>query len=338
MDIIKLHRKTSMMNNKVINLFQEIMSISLREAKIYALFEPINQILTSLLLLGTFGMGTYLISLGRLTLASFSVFIIILMQAIPAGKSIIQFGIYLKRAEALSKPVVDLLKIEDDIEDKYYQMNSSDNKLISLTDVSFTFEKDEILSNIFLDLYKNETVAIVGPSGSGKTTLLKIISGLYKSYEGNIERVPGLKFSYSTQESTLFKNKVEDNLEKDGGLVKNISIDKSIDELSGGEKQKVNLERAFLECHDILVLDEPTNNLDKHAVEEVLNRIEEEQKNKTSIILITHDINITKVANKILFLDNGKITGIGTYTDLLSKHKKFRAFVNLEKQRTILST
>lgn len=64
----------------------------------------------------------------------------------------------------------------------------------------------------------------------------------------------------------------------------------------------------------------------------------ESNQNNTSIILITHDISITKMANRIIFLDNGKITGIGNYNDLLSKHEKFRAFVTLEKQRKILST
>ncbi|WPK12672.1 ABC transporter ATP-binding protein [Lysinibacillus louembei] len=332
MDVINTHKISITMQDKVTNLFSKIMKLSLKEAKIYSWLEPINQVLTSILLLSTFGIGALLISTNHLTIASLSVFIIILMQAIPSAKAIMQFRLSWKRTESIAAPIRDILEIEELEENKHTLFDI--NKIVELTNLNFHYEDIACLENINLEINKGEIIAIVGPSGSGKTTLSKLIGGIYTKYSGQIKKPLDLKISYAPQHSNLFSEKVSDNYLTDGTIFMN-EVNKKIEELSGGEKQRVNLDRAFSNEYDLIILDEPTNNLDKSSIDKLIYKIKEEKTKNKSIILVTHNIEITKIADIIVFLDDGKITGIGNYNFLLESHKKFRAYKTLENMDSI---
>ncbi len=177
---------------------------------------------------------------------------------------------------------------------------------LKLMNVTKSFADKIILSSFSCEFPEKGVVAVIGESGVGKTTLLRMIAGLDKNYSGEIISGGIGKVSFAFQEHRLFPTvSALDNLvlvsfkKSDAEKVKIcenmlISLGFTKDdtrlfpsELSGGMKQRVSLARAFLKDSPILLLDEPTKELDKENAELVLNEIEKEGK-KRLVILVTH--------------------------------------------------
>lgn len=202
----------------------------------------------------------------------------------------------------------------------------------------------EVLKGVDLKVCRGEFACILGPNGSGKTTLLKIIGGYLKPDKGSV-KIDGVKIEdlnrnrvlefrrekigFVFQEDLMFealtvyenlevpllplikdrkmrREKIIEVLEKLGipGLV-----DRFPDQLSGGEKRKVSLARALLNNPPILLIDEPTSNLDRESTEEYLEQLLKLNKTGITILVATHDEKIEKYAGRRLYLKNGRITG-----------------------------
>jgi ATP-binding cassette subfamily F protein uup len=190
--------------------------------------------------------------------------------------------------------------------------------VLYLKDVSLNIGKDELFSEVNLQLYKNERVCLVGKNGSGKSTLLKIIANLIEASNGEIFIQPGLKVGYLPQTTTFSENQtiyqyVLNNKDTDqnkyqadiilGKLkVPNIELMKN---LSGGMQRRASLARSLIENPDIVLLDEPTNHLDIESIiwlEQYLNQY------KGSVICISHDRRfLDNISNKVWWLYNRQI-------------------------------
>ncbi len=187
--------------------------------------------------------------------------------------------------------------------------------ILSLNGVSKKFDGRAVLDNFSYDFKESGIVAITGVSGVGKTTLLRIILGLEKKYDGEVVVKEGLKFSVSFQEHRLLPNltalqnvaelvfdkpsekelmSVEEMLLHLGFSKEEMSLYPH--QLSGGMKQRVSLARAFMRKCDILILDEPTKELDSKLVQTVLEDIKEYSKSKL-VIIVSH------IENDISYLD-----------------------------------
>lgn len=205
--------------------------------------------------------------------------------------------------------------------------------MLKIKKLSYFYDKKKILNNLNLDIADGEKVAIVGKSGSGKTTLLNIILGNLKPQKGQV-LFKGLDiYCYSNKQKNEYKRyyisnifqslnlleekTVEDNLLYFSNksnvyeLLKKLKLldlkDKKINELSGGQKQKVAIARACLKKPELLICDEITSSLDAKTAQEVLDFIFSIFQNQT-IIIVSHDYDmIKKYVNKILFLEEGKI-------------------------------
>ncbi len=205
------------------------------------------------------------------------------------------------------------------------------NKIISVKNINKKYEEKIILNDISFSLSFGEKVALIGQNGAGKTTLSKIIAQLDNDYEGKIEVFKNFQISYLPQEF-LGNLKVSEYLnfqEKDKSKVLsffndfNFSeryLDIALSELSGGQKSKIFLIKIFLEKSQIIILDEPTNNLDLDGIEALENFI---KKSNATFLIISHDRKfIDKTVTKILFLDNSshqiKIYD-GNYSDFVQK-------------------
>jgi putative ABC transport system ATP-binding protein len=200
----------------------------------------------------------------------------------------------------------------------------------------------KILENIDLNIHRGEFIAIMGPSGSGKTTLLYTLgclerptSGSYLFNNVNIidasddelshlransigfifqtfNLLPGLNvyenieapFLYRSFDDSRIKERIMDSIEQ-VGLLERIRHKPS--ELSGGEMQRVAIARAICANPLLVLADEPTGNLDSRTGKEILKIFKKLHDNGTTIILITHDRDVAAVADRIVYLRDGKL-------------------------------
>tara|TARA_B100001559_G_C16462260_1_gene604738 strand:- start:458 stop:1126 length:669 start_codon:yes stop_codon:yes gene_type:complete len=199
----------------------------------------------------------------------------------------------------------------------------------------------KVLKNINFVINKNERVAIIGESGSGKTSLLMLMSGLENPTTGSIffdnddfskigekkktqirKRKIGLIFqqfylipNYTALENVMFPmqiNKISDDKKKANSILSDIGLahrkNNLPSELSGGEQQRVAIARAMSFNPEIILADEPTGNLDRKNTELVSELLLDfSYKRKISLILVTHNLNLTKKCDRVIKLFDGRI-------------------------------
>ncbi|MDP4089585.1 MAG: ABC transporter ATP-binding protein [Bacillota bacterium] len=201
--------------------------------------------------------------------------------------------------------------------------------------------KVEALKNVNLAVNKGEFISIVGASGSGKSTLLHLLGGLDRPTEGRVIIEGESIYNYKEKELAIFRRRkvgfifqffnlipvldVEENIALPA-LLDNDKVDKKYlneiigvlgltdrknhlpSELSGGQQQRVSIGRALLNKPSIVLADEPTGNLDSKNSKEVIEllRLTARRYNQT-LILITHDINIASMADRVITIEDGEI-------------------------------
>ena len=218
-------------------------------------------------------------------------------------------------------------------------------EILKLQEVSKIFGDNltrvKALNKINLSIEQGEFIAIVGESGSGKSTLLSLMGGLDKATVGYVEyNGKNFKNLSSTQLSNIRKKDINviyqfynliptltvkeniilpvllDNKEIKEEKLEELLIkfklkereDFYIDDLSGGQKQKVAIARALINNPNIILADEPTGNLDTVSSSEVINLLKNEnKKNGTTVVIVTHNLEIAKICSRIITLKDGNI-------------------------------
>ena len=234
--------------------------------------------------------------------------------------------------------------------------------MISIKNLTKEFSGQKVLDGIDIDIEKGEVVALVGASGAGKSTILRSLNYLEQPDSGTItiddfkvdfetitkEQILTLrrKLSMVFQQFNLFERRTAlDNVKEGLKIVKKLSDDEATKiakeelakvglsnrenhyprHLSGGQKQRVALARALAMKPDVLLLDEPTSALDPELVGEVEKSIVDAAKSGQTMILVSHDMSfVTQVADKVLFLDKGKIIESGTPDEIINHPKEER--------------
>jgi zinc transport system ATP-binding protein len=188
------------------------------------------------------------------------------------------------------------------------------NALISAKNDSVLKNQKSILENIDIQINKKDFITIIGPNGAGKTMLLKCLMGFYKPTSGMIERKEKLKIGYMPQSINVIntmpmtvkgfitvKKKYDDvSLHK---VITEVNlgeiVNKQLSVLSGGEMQRVLLARSLLNNPDLLILDEPAQNLDISGQLNFYKLIQEiYSKRDISILMISHDLHLVMVSTK----------------------------------------
>jgi len=238
------------------------------------------------------------------------------------------------------------------------------NQIIELKGITVRKAKGLLLDGISLSVSRNEFVGIIGPNGAGKTTLLNVIAG-FERFEGTLSlfgqreawtrpRETRLRVGYVPQlfqidpafpilaleavmtgaigRFGLFRSPGRQEREKAMQLMEMMRVDHLADRplghLSGGERQKVSLARAILQQPDILLMDEPTANLDIAVQKEVLNLIDEIHKQETlTLLFVTHDFNMLPAAmRRAALLNRGRKVFDGDINTALSGDTLSRLF------------
>lgn len=237
------------------------------------------------------------------------------------------------------------------------------NYTVELKNVTKVFDELTVLDNINLKIANGDVLALLGPNGSGKTTLLKILAFLEKPSKGEVyffnEKITGKKMEQMRKESTMVfqktalfnttvynnvayglkirkmpKRKIEEEVNKALRKVMLEGFEKRhAKELSGGEQQRVALARALALNTKLLLLDEPTANLDPRnasIVEEVIMMVNREL--KTTIVIATHNMFQAKqLPNHVALVIDGKISDVGTSSKIFgSLSKTIASFAALE--------
>ncbi|MFL2818051.1 MAG: ATP-binding cassette domain-containing protein, partial [Candidatus Puniceispirillales bacterium] len=195
------------------------------------------------------------------------------------------------------------------------------NALISAHNISVVKNEKAILKNIDIEINKNDFLTIIGPNGAGKTMLLKCLMEFYKPDSGKIIKKPNLKIGYMPQSINIIntmplsvQNFITVRKKFDEVSFKKVVsetqtekiIDKQLSVLSGGEMQRVLLARSLLNNPELLILDEPAQNLDVSGQIYFYNLLQSiYQKRGLSVLMVSHDLHLVMASTKkVLCLSN----------------------------------
>ena len=256
----------------------------------------------------------------------------------------------IKRAESRQKQLEKIDRVEapvTHIENMKLSLDiskESGKDVLTVHDLSKSFDEKHLFSNINFEIKRGERVAIIGDNGTGKTTLLKIINGLLSPDTGEVIYGSNVSIAYYDQEhqvlhmdKTLFDEISDTYPEMNNTQIRNIlaaflftgeDVFKKIGDLSGGERGRVSLVKLMLSKANFLLLDEPTNHLDilsKDVLESALNSF------PGTICYVSHDrYFINKTATRILDLTGNRLLNyIGNYDYYIEKREAVEGAANL---------
>lgn len=250
----------------------------------------------------------------------------------------------LNQTFASGERVLSILEEKPQVEEVISSINGVNSEFLGaqVKNVTFAYDDEMILENYSINLQPNKIIGIHGPSGCGKSTLLKLLMRFWDVQKGSVE-VNGENVktintshlrdmeSYVTQETHLFHDSIANNIslaKKDAtrdeiikaakkasihdfimGLSKgyDTEVGELGDTLSGGEKQRIGIARAFLHDSDFILLDEPTSNLDSLNEGIILKSLKESSDKKT-VVLVSHRESTMNVVDVLYKMDNGRVS------------------------------
>lgn len=285
--------------------------------------------------------AVYLYTKGNVDFKGVLISVVTLISSFGPAVALANLGSTLQNTFAAGNRVLDILD-EDPVTDEITGKNDIIFSGAKAENVSFSYGNEQVLSNLSLEIPKDKIIGIVGRSGSGKSTLLKLFMRFWAVQKGEVkisdENIDSINTknlreneSFVTQETHLFKDSIKNNIK----IAKLTATDEEIvtackkaslhdfieslpdgydtdvgelgDTLSGGEKQRIGLARAFLHDAPFMLLDEPTSNLDSLNEAVILKSLKEESKNKTTV-LVSHRESTMRIADKVYCVEHGRMS------------------------------
>lgn len=286
--------------------------------------------------------GLILFSLDKIDFSAFLIGVILLMSSYGPVIALSNLSSNLLQTLASGERVLSLLAEEPELKDVERAVDLKEVSRIDVENVNFAYGEEQILSDVSLSVKKGEILGIHGRSGSGKSTLLKLLMRFYDPKSGSIkingETLPNINtrslrdnMAYITQQTYIFNETIEENIRlarRDARLeeimeaAKKASIHDFIlslpegyqtkmtelgGNLSDGEKQRIGIARAFLHNAPIILLDEPTSNLDSLNEAMILKSLLNVKAEKL-IILVSHRQSTMAICDQVIGIENGRIS------------------------------
>ncbi|NHM04617.1 ABC transporter ATP-binding protein [Flavobacterium celericrescens] len=281
------------------------------------------------------------------------------------AKAISKASYQTKSGLAAAERVFDVLEVENTITDKENAVvKTSFDSSITIENINFKYEEENVLKNFSLEVPKGKTVALVGQSGSGKSTIANLLTRFYDVQEGSV-KIDGIDIKdmtleslrhlmgLVTQDSILFNDTIKNNIllgkqdATDEEIIAALKVANAYEfvkdlpngietnigdaggKLSGGQKQRLSIARAVLKNPPIMILDEATSALDTESEKFVQVALENMMQNRTSIV-IAHRLSTIQKADKIVVMQKGEIVEQGTHDELLALNGTYSKLVMMQ--------
>ena len=339
---------------------------NIKIASVYIRSTPIMEFFTGILIAVLIYFSGKLIFDGELGINNFFSFLAAMMLAYQPVKTLTKVNISINQGLSAAKrilPIIDTKNnIDANIDKKQIEITYGN---LEFKNVNFSYQSNinsKVLIDISVKIEGKKMTALVGHSGSGKSTFLNLIPRIYDPNSGEIKidnqdlksvNLNSLreKISIVDQNTTLFDDTVFNNIKYANpdaseqevyNAAKFAMCETFIDKLdkgyltfigengtrlSGGEKQRLSIARAFLKKSEIILLDEATSALDSETEKQIQIALDKLIVNKTTIV-IAHRLSTILNSNKILVFDKGKIKDTGNHEELLQTSDLYRNFYN----------
>ena len=366
--VIKAFNNTDFVIDKYKDLTKEEFEQAYKTTKIKAKVSPINEVITTFMVLLVVLYGGYQILVTKnITSGDLISFVTALGLMHQPLKRLISKNNDLQDSLPSADRVVEIFdeKIETDV---FGEAVEFDEKIenIKFENVNYKYEdsNDYVLKNINLNVKAGEIVAFVGKSGSGKTTLVNLLARFFNTDEGsvtvngvNIKNIPlGIyrnKFAIVPQETFLFGGTIKENIsfgkevtdEEIITAAKMANAYNFIQEdlpnkfetevgergalLSGGQKQRIAIARALIKNPEIMIFDEATSALDSESEKLVQDALDSLMEGRTTFV-IAHRLSTIVRADKIVVMDNGEIKEIGTHSELIAMNGIYKNLYDIQ--------
>ncbi|HEX7958314.1 MAG TPA: ABC transporter ATP-binding protein [Terriglobales bacterium] len=342
---------------------------NLRSVAAQALSSPLMDLIGSVAIALLLLVGRDQIRSHGFTEGTFFAFIIAVFKLYDPVRKFAQFNNNFQQALGASSTIFEFMDVEDDVKEKPEAIPLPPfHEEIVFDHVHFAYQGEDgaktVLKNINLEVKAGEVVAIVGPSGAGKSTLAMLLPRFFDVSSGRLVidghdvrdlRISSLRAQVGlvTQDTVLFNDTVRNNI---GYGQPHVSLEKVqqaaraalahdfimrlpeqydtvIGErgtrLSGGERQRISIARAILKNAPILVLDEATSALDSESEALVQSALQNLMQGRT-VFVIAHRLSTVRRADRIIVLENGSITDVGSHEDLVARFGTYQRLYNLQ--------
>ena len=364
--IIKIFQRENFEYERSEKFVNELKEKSIKIATILIRATPIMEVLTgTMIAILIYYSGKMIIS-GQLSINNFFSFLAAMMLAYQPVKSLATINIGVGQGLSAAKRILPIIDIQNKINKNENEKNLNlINGTITFNNVNFNYlsnEDNEVLKNINFEISGGKMIALVGYSGSGKSTLLNLIPRIYDSTSGDIfidgqsikkVNLDSLRkeISIVDQNTTLFDDTVYNNIKyakpdtSEEEIYKAAELSMCLDfinnlekkfetiigengvKLSGGEKQRLSIARAFLKNSKIILLDEATSSLDSDTEDKIQKALNILTSNKTTVV-IAHRLSTILNSDKIYVMDKGAIVDSGKHEELLKDSEIYKNFYN----------
>ena len=368
--LIKIFQKETYETSRANNALEQLKNKGKKLAIVYARSSPIMEFLTGIMIAILIYYSGSLIMSGEIAVNNFFSFLAAMMLAYQPVRSLATLNLTINQGLAGAKRILPVIDQKHNIlEDEKLDKLKVSRGTIAFEKVNFNYKSNSrpILKNLNLNIHGGKMTSLVGHSGAGKSTILNLIPRFYDCTEGYIKidnqtikdkRLSSLRDNVSlvSQETTLFDDTILNNIkyanlnaseqeireaaklsfsEEFINLLPN-KYDTMIGEngirLSGGEKQRLSIARAFLKKSKIILLDEATSSLDTETEKKIQNALSYLTKDKTTLV-IAHRLSTILNSYKIYVIDKGEVVAEGNHGELLENSKVYKNFYDKQIQK-----